>query len=119
MEHNCFFLQIQSIKIIHCPSWVTNVVMKCNYLKQVGEEVYFVYTSTELSITEGSHDRNSSKAGADLRSYWIVVYISSWIAHLNFIVTVIPGMTPPSMGRTLPHLSKTEKRPHMLVYNQV
>lgn len=116
MEHNYFFLQIQGIKIIHCPSWVTNVVMKCHYLKQVGEEVY---TSTELSITEVNQDRNSSKAGADLRSYRIVVYISSWMAHVNFTVTIIPGMTPPSMDRTLPHLSKTEKMPHMLVYNQV
>ena len=60
--------------------------------KQVGEEmVYLAYTSTSLFITEGSQDRNSSRAGTWrqelLQRLWRDA--AYWLVHYGLLVFLV------------------------------
>jgi len=52
-------------RCLRIPAKITIAAMKHQDQKQVEDKsVYLVHTSTPQSITEGSQDRNSSRAGS-------------------------------------------------------
>jgi hypothetical protein len=78
--------------------------------KQVREErVYLAYTSILLFITEGSQDRNSSRAGTWRQKLMHRPWRGAayWLVQLAFLQTppISPGVVLPTMGWVLSHQS--------------
>jgi len=90
---------------------------------QVGKErVYLAYTSTSLFFTEGSQDRNSSRAGPwrqELmkRPWRDAAY---WLAHHGLLSLFYYRTRTPALGwhhpQWWPHQTLVKKMPYRLAY---